>query len=251
MGLDRVKNRNISIDQNSIQDFYKQRALNRKNIDIDAPVVLCGDKDPDKISYWTSYEINHKLRLSQLNGENKVLELGFGTGRIAKYLIQNSKLYVGIDYVKELVDIASSREDIEKNDDTYFLYGSLQELVGGELHLPNVEFDRFVISGGVLMYINDDILHECLKKMLKLFSNKCIMYISEPIAIKERLTLNKFYSDNLGSEYSAIYRTVGEYNNLFSPFYEAGFKMMLNEEFFTEDIKKQKETKQWLFILER
>ena len=101
------------------------------------------------------------------------------------------------------------------------------------------------------MYTNDKELKEDMKKLVGLFDENCIVYISEPIAIKERLTLNKFYSDNLESEYSAIYRTLDEYNEILEPLYKSGFKLKVNEEFFYDDIKLQKETRQWIFVLER
>lgn len=34
-------------------------------------------------------------------------------------------------------------------------------------------------------------------------------------------------------------------------YYDYGFKLTVEEKFFKGDIKNQKETKQWLFILER
>lgn len=252
MNLKRIKNENVVIDADSIHDFYAKRAVNKVTIDIDAPVVLCADKAPEKIEYWTKYEIENRLPLFRLNENSKVLELGFGTGRIAKYLTDTAETYVGIDYVKEFVELAKQRADIKKNGKTYFLNASLQQLVNEEIQLPiNTKFNRFIISGGVLMYINEEILKDCIAKLTSFLDETCIIYISEPIALEERLTLNKFYSDNLDSEYSAIYRTISEYNQIFKPLYDHGFKLKVEEEFFKADIKNQKETKQWLFILER
>ena len=252
MDLKRIKNEDISIDTGSIHDFYAKRAIDKVAIDVDAPVVLCADKAPEKIEYWTKYEIENRLPLFKLDNSCKVLELGFGTGRIAKYLTDTAELYVGIDYVKEFVELAKQRNDIKKNDHTYFLNASLQEFVNKEVELPiNTKFNRFIISGGVLMYINEEMLKDCISKLVAFLDEKCIIYVSEPIALSERLTLNKFYSDNLDSEYSAIYRTISEYNQIFKPLYDNGFRLTIEEEFFTDDIKNQKETKQWLFILER
>lgn len=60
-------------------------------------------------------------------------------------------------------------------------------------------------------------LKDCIAKLTSFLDETCIIYISEPIALEERLTLNKFYLDNLDSEYSAIYRTISEYNKIFKP----------------------------------
>jgi SAM-dependent methyltransferase len=250
--MERIYGEKISIDQSSIKDFYAKRAKGKVKIDIDAPVVLCGDKDKNKIEEWTCFEVKNRLPLLQLDKNSIVLELGCGTGRISKFITQVVDKYVGVDYVKEFIDIIEKREDIDKKENTYFLNNSFQGLVKESSNLPiKDKFNRLIISGGVFMYINDTELKECVNNLIELLDESCIIYISEPIAIRERLTLNKFYSSNLESEYSAIYRTIDEYQQIFSVFYKQGFKLKIDEEFFYNDIKLQKETKQWIFVLER
>lgn len=249
--MKRVYKNNIKIDECSIKDFYKKRAIEKTSIDIDAPVVLCGDKDQSKIEQWTSFEVENRLHLLNLDSNSVVLELGCGTGRISKFITPYINEYVGIDYVKEFIDIIKKRNDICINENTHFINASIQDLIKDKCILPNKnKFNKIIISGGVFMYINDVQLKECISGILNIIDKNCIIYISEPVAIKERLTLNKFYSDNLESEYSAIYRTCEEYNEIFADFYENGFKLKVNEEFFYDDIKSQKETKQWIFMLE-
>lgn len=250
--MNRVYKNNIKIDQLSIKDFYKKRAFEKKSIDIDAPVVLCGDKDKRKIKQWTSFETENRLPLLKLNSDSVVLELGCGTGRISKFITPYVKEYVGIDYVSEFIEIIKNRKDININENIHFLNASFQDITKFKKLLPNKnKFNKIIISGGVFMYINDNELKECLNGILDIIDEKCTMYISEPIAIDERLTLNKFYSDSLESEYSAIYRTFEQYNKIFDDIYKRGFKLSLSEEFFYDDIKLQKETKQWIFILEK
>ncbi|WP_077619685.1 methyltransferase domain-containing protein [Bacillus sinesaloumensis] len=250
--MKRIFSKNIHIDHNSIKEFYKKRALDKVSIDIDAPVVLCGDKDKDKIEAWTSFELKNRIPLLHLDSESNVLEVGCGTGRISKYITPKVNSYVGNDYVKEFIDIIKYRSDIVKKDKTFFIHSSIQDLTYYIDKLPiRKKFNRFVISGGVLMYVNDDELEESLGKLIELFDDECILYISEPIALDKRLTLDKFYSENLESEYSAIYRTEEEYLEIFNVFLKKGFELKVSEEFFYEDIKAQKETKQWFFILQR
>ncbi|MBG9732911.1 class I SAM-dependent methyltransferase [Paenibacillus alvei] len=250
--MKRVYAENVHIDFDSMMDFYKKRAVDKISIDIDAPVVLCGDKDKSKIEAWTSFEVEHRLPLLNLDRNSVVLEVGCGTGRITKYITPVADTYVGVDYVKEFIDIIQSREDIQKNESTRFLHSSIQGIANEEVEIPtHKQFNRFVISGGVLMYINDEDVKPVLRKLIEKFDEECIIYLSEPIALSERLTLNKFYSENLESEYSAIYRTEKEYHDIFEVFYSNGFSLKVSEEFFYEDIKAQKETKQWIFVLQR
>lgn len=249
----RILGEKIAIDEESIRDFYSERARTKLEIDVDAPVVLIGDREPEKIFYWTQYELAHRLPLAKISANSRVLEIGFGTGRIAKYIVSIVAEYVGIDCVEAFVELAQKRQDIEKRSQVHFLQGTLQAFAAGRIHLPlkDPRFDRFVISGGVLTYINDREVQTALQELLSWFDEHCLLYISEPIALQKRLTLNKFYSEALQTNYSAIYRTESEYMELFEPLLANGFKLCLSEPFFQEDIKGQKETKQWLFVLER
>lgn len=250
--MNRIYADNVNIDELSIKTFYTRRAKEKLEIDVDAPVVLCGDKDKSKIEKWTNFEVKNRLPILKLDENSNVLEVGCGTGRISKFIIPCINKYVGIDYVKEFIDIIQERTDINKKENTYFLNASLQDLTKDFSEIPiKDKFNRLVISGGVFMYVNDKDLQESIAKIIEVLDDNSIVYISEPVAIKERLTLNKFYLDDLNSEYSAIYRTLDEYNFLFDGFLKNGFKLKISEEFFYEDIKLQKETKQWLFVLEK
>ena len=250
--MKRIYAEHVQIDYDSMKDFYRKRAVEKISINIDAPVVLCGDKDKSKIESWTSFEIEHRFPLLCLDSNSIVLEVGCGTGRISKYITSIVDTYVGVDYVKEFIDLIQSREDIEKKETTYLVNSSIQELTNETVKFPiQKKFNRFIISGGVLMYINDDELKLALSKLVERFDEECIIYLSEPVALEERLTLDKFYSENLESEYSAIYRTEKEYHDIFNILYKEGFKLKLSEEFFYDDIKAQKETKQWMFILQK
>lgn len=240
----------MDIDDESLKQFYRKRAKEKSSINIDAPVVLVGDQDIDKIEEWTRFEVEFRLPLLQLDQTCRVLEIGCGTGRISKFITPHSDVYVGVDYVEEFIKLIETRKDIIRNKSTYFKHASIMQLINEEVSLPNKgTFNRIIISGGVLMYINDDEVGQLLSKINDWVSDECIIYFSEPIALKQRLTLNKFYSNDLKSEYSAIYRTEDEYKKLFGILYNKGFKLSLSEEFFYEDLKTQKETKQWMFIL--
>ncbi len=249
----RITGKKEDIDMTAVQDLYAERAHSRAGVNVDAPVVLASDTDPKHIQEWNDYEVEHWLPLLALDEYSRVLELGFGTGRIAKYIIERAGAYVGIDYVADFVDTVKKRDDIHPSYgiDPVFLHGSFADLVEGRIDLPENKYNRFVISGGVLMYINDDEVKHNLEKLPELLTEDAIIYISEPIAITERLTLNRFFSDSMQAEYSAIYRTEAEYKEFFRPFTDRGWEIAVSEEFFAEDIKGQKETRQWMFLMRK
>ena len=74
------------------------------------------------------------------------------------------------------------------------------------------------------MYINDSDIEGCFRKLLDAAEQKCTIYFLDTVALKERLTLNEIYSSALKSDYSALYRTVEEYDELFGIFEKEGFK---------------------------
>ena len=75
----RVSGEKIAVNVARIHDFYAKRAVEKGGIHVDAPVVLCGDKAPEKITAWTDYEVSERLPLLELTGNSRVLEWGFGT----------------------------------------------------------------------------------------------------------------------------------------------------------------------------
>lgn len=239
------------ISSESVKSFYDSRAKQNGDAPVDRPVVLCADTNPDNIELWAKEELEHWFPMFHLDENSQVFEIGFGTGRMTRYITDKAKEYVGVDYVEQFAKTVSEREDIVKKENTRFYTASLDEFLAKNQAVYPKRFNRVFLSGGVFMYINDDVVCECIANLIPLLQDSCIIYISEPIAIEERLTLKSFYSENMKDYYSAIYRTEKDYEKIFEPLLKEGFTIKVSEPFFKDDIKKQKETKQWIFILER
>ena len=89
------------------------------------------------------------------------------------------------------------------------------------------------------------------RKMRNSSRGQCLTRLS--IALDERLTLKNFYSDELQSDYNAIYRTRAEMMNLFEKtLLPAGFSVT-DEGFMFDasELNNRKETTQYYYILER
>lgn len=247
----RVYGRKQEINPDEVKKLYAARADKSKTVHVDAPVVLSSDVDINNIEAWTSWELKQWFPLLQLDEESVVFELGFGTGRMTKYIVPTAKQYIGVDYVQEFVDIIKERDDIGIKENTRFLNYDFEQFLS-DANSENIpKFTHFFLSGGVSMYMNDEVVQRCIEKMEEILCEESIIYISEPIALEERLTLNSFYSEQIAHDYSAIYRTEEEYMTLFTPLLKKGYLVKKSELFFENDIKKQKETQQWIFILER
>ena len=125
----RIYGKKVDIDSGAVMKLYNDRSNKNGSRPIDAPTVLCSDTNIDNIEQWTSEEVDRWFPLFNLNDESVVLEIGFGTGRMSKYIIPAAKEYVGIDYAENLWNTAKSRNDIEKKKNTQLLNISLEQFL--------------------------------------------------------------------------------------------------------------------------
>ena len=101
------------------------------------------------------------------------------------------------------------------------------------------------------MYINDNALEQIFKSLPGLCAARCSIYIGEPMAYRQRLTLDHFASKGLGTQYSAIYRTPQEVEEMLEPLRNTGFSIK-KQHFLPEQVGSgREETGSYLFILRR
>lgn len=149
--------------------------------------------------------------MAVLSKNLSVLDVGCGIGRWYSNLKEYISSYVGIDSSSNFINELSKRYKDEKN------------LKFVNCELENFDFSQFkkkfdlIIITGVLMYINDDFVQKILCNILNCLASSGAIYLQESVSLlNERLTLDNFFSDDLKSEYSAIYRTVSEYETYFN-----------------------------------
>lgn len=94
---------------------------------------------------------------------------------------------------------------------------------------------------GVCMYLTDE---QVIRMMSRIHSNTVIL--RDPTS-EEREEINK-YSEALGSNYSAIYRTVEEYQELYE---RAGWKVTSIFRAYPDEIESAFGTKQYFYICEK
>ena len=101
------------------------------------------------------------------------------------------------------------------------------------------------------MYINDDDIEKCLINARNFMAPGGIIYIKESVGVGDRLTLNKFYSKEMGSEYSAIYRDIEQYNEIFDRIFEekSGFEVLNSGHTWDIEHSNRKETSSYFWII--
>ena len=226
----------------SVQKLFDERAKEKKEGYIS---VLLGDQNPDYARQWDEFEKKTILPKLNLTGDNSFIDIGCGIGRWGETVIPLCQYYCGCDFSSEMIAQAQQRLNFPNAD---FIPCSFQQI--GE-KIKGKKFDRGIIAG-VCMYINDSEIEECIANFIHLIDDHAILYLTETVAIEKRLTLNAFWSDAMHSEYSSIYRTPDEYNDLYTAFLKAGFT--ITEQGFLPHFNKEKEyseTDRWYTILQR
>jgi ubiquinone/menaquinone biosynthesis C-methylase UbiE len=93
-------------------------------------------------------EYNFYNRLIQENNCKNILEIGSGTGNLAKRFQENNQEYIGLDYSQSMIDIAQ-----ERNKNSIFIHGDMRDF---QLEEP---VDSIIITGRSTSYLinNEDI----------------------------------------------------------------------------------------------
>lgn len=241
-----------NIDGAAVKKFFENRT--KKNVKYRLNVTNLQDGNPEVALMRNQQEVDKILPLLNLKGNSYILDIGCGVGRWAdnslKYLNSVGK-YVGTDFCEGVLDLA--KEKFKQDCRCEFYVSDIQGIVE---NLPDIlkkhKFDTIIICG-ILMYVNDAEISRCLNNVYQLLAEHGRIFIREPIALEERLTLDKFYSQECKDEYSAIYRNKSFYEDKFRETFEAnGIKCKSDGFLYDEsELNNRKETKIYYWIFEK
>lgn len=225
------------INSNNVKNFFNERA--NKGLESDLSIVFLQNKETSEKRNLEGIKFfNEKFDITS----KKILEIGCGIGRWAEAIYSKCDSYLGIDYAEDLIEIAKKSYDYEN---CKFQVMSAMDIKVEEL-LIEPPFDIILISG-VLMYINDSDLTKVIDSINLVSTDDKKLFIMEPISCLEtRLTLKDFYSEELESDYNAVYRTENEYLEFFKRF---NSKTITVEDMY-KDLNHRSETKYKLFTIE-
>ncbi|MFO0982167.1 MAG: class I SAM-dependent methyltransferase [Planctomycetota bacterium] len=209
------------------------------------------DQNPALAEQRDAVERETVLRLLALRQPVRVLDVGCGVGRWALHLAPHVASYLGIDFSAALITIARERV-LGLWQPERFTFQELPAAALGTapLHVPP-PFD-LVIVAGVLVYVNDADCVRVLSAIAELCERDATVYVREPVAREQRLTLDQFFSSELRARYSAVYRTRAQYDALFAPTLASRrFTLAHAGDLFGDDLGNRAETRQQIFLWRR
>ena len=236
------------IDKRSVADFFEKRADKISTLGA-MQAVIYQDKNPALAANRNAAEKAKLLPLLRLNGSQRVLDVGCGTGRWASDLLPLSAWYHGIDACEGLV--MHAREQF-----TAVAYARFTTAAADAFSLQLLDehtlFDR-VLCIGVLMYLNDEDLVQALQCIAKVIGKGGLILLREPLGVNQRLTISEHYSEDMDQTYNAIYRTDVELLGLIRQvLLEPDFKLIGSGDVYTDPaLNNRSDTKQQWLLLER
>lgn len=246
----RIRQEQISLDQNKIKGFFDGRA--KKELRHRYNIVNFHDNDPEIVLERDKAEKLIIRKYIHFRPGDLVLDIGCGVGRWGDTIVPLLKdgRYVGVDYSDEMLKIA--RDAFQGDDRAIFLNGSFQE---AESRLTDsgctLRFDKILVNG-VLMYINDLDIIACLESVDRLLRPGGFFYLKETVGVNERLSLDEFFSEDMVSNYSAIYRSVKEYTAIIRDcFLTRSYSLISCGPSWNENFEEDKETYNTYWVLRK
>lgn len=247
MKNNRVLGDKVNVNYDSIAAFFEGRR--EKKLDNKYNLVLFQDDCPELAIKRDEMEKKKISPLLSAKEHQRVLDIGCGIGRWGEYLLEQGLYYVGIDGSSYMIEQAE--ENLRQFENKKLLVGIFQELLdvlkkSGE----QKEFDMIFVNG-VFMYLNDEDYIRALDDIKKVAGESCIIYVKESMARVKRLTLDEIYSESLTQEYSAIYRSIKEYDETLRESWCPEFELKEQGELFPEELVNRKETLDYYLIFEK
>lgn len=235
----------VDIDPVAVSHFFAGRAL---KVASSNPItsVLYQDANPSLALQRDEYERCFALPMLKLAPSSSVLDVGCGIGRWAESVLPVTTDYVGVDLTEELIEAARASW---ANDG-----GVFHAMPADEISLESLQrdrgFDRMIVAG-LLIYMNDSVVLKVLNALAAVATKQCRIWLREPMATEQRLTLRGFWSEELSQNYSAVYRTHNEITELIgATLLKSGFVITADEVLYPDTLNNRADTRQRYMVLE-
>jgi SAM-dependent methyltransferase len=237
------------IDTQATKRFFEERGRKMESV---GPLVatLYQDQNPALAIERHETELARVKHLLAPQCNGHVLDIGCGTGRWAIALSSQLTSYMGLDFCQPFLD--AGKEAVQELSKSDRFAWKQWDLSAGELPTECADNASLIIVAGVFIYVNDEAVPTLMNAIAKACAPNAKIYIREPLGIEDRLTLDDHFSNDLQTEYSAIYRPIKTFETLLKTiFNEHGFMIDIAEDMYPDALNTRAETKQRLYILTR
>ena len=241
---DRIVGERVDVDYGSVSKFFEDRG-NNQDLAHKYNYVLFQDENPQLAIERDQQEKDKICQLLKPAKNQRVLDIGCGIGRWGERMCADGLYYVGIDGSAALIERAE--ENLKDYANKRLFVGKVQdfpEILKGAGEAP---FD-FVFVNGVFMYLNDADFEQALHDIMTIGTPHVQFYIKDSMGIEERLTLDQIYSDGLKQNYSAIYRSISEYQEITTRIFGDEYQLVSEGELFGGSLHNRKETTDYFMI---
>ncbi|WP_416466422.1 class I SAM-dependent methyltransferase [Pseudomonas sp. LFS044] len=246
----RIKGTHVAIDYDATRAFFEARG-NRSYTNV-LSATMYQDHNAELVEQRDQAEKTAMADMLGLGQAQRILDIGCGTGRWGWFLAEQCQAldYLGLDFSASLIAKAEQEAATRQLPGMHFQVMSATDIQPDALSVKG-PFDLALISG-LLIYLNDADCVKVLRDAAHLTAVGGGIYLREPVGVAERFTLDRFYSEELADEYSAIYRTASELHVLMEQAFDGLGLFVQHEGFlFPESLEKRTETRQYFFILRR
>ena len=172
-----------------------------------------------------------------------MLDLGSGLGYWSNYFSHRCNRVVAVEYSEKMTEIAKNIAEQNAVNNIEFITDNILN------YSTNESFDLIFISG-VMIYIADEDITRLLSNIYNYSKNGTYLLLRDGTGYTKRHHVIDKYSENLKTEYSALYRTSKEYKRIFE---SVGFLSLRDEDMFKEGnvLNKYKETRLRIYLFKR
>lgn len=208
---DRIRGRKVPLADAKAQmaEFFAGRSRRRDPRNPYVSVIY-QDSQPELAEQRDREEKALILPRLELSADSRLLDVGCGVGRWADAVQGCVARYIGVDFSAEMIELAQSRHDPAWAEFRVMAAQDISAVTLGDA----AGFDRVIIAG-VFIYMDDDEIVRALSGLKEVLSpGRRLIYLREPLALEERLTLKGVWSEELQQHYYAVYRTRAELEGL-------------------------------------
>ena len=228
-----------------MNNFWDNQPLNKKNF-IHSISNLSYDKKFSEEKSHSEKDIITNLLNSKNKKFNSCIEIGAGTCQWSYILSKISKSLLATDTSKGMIELGQKYlSDNYPKINIKFFIGDICK----EIKPINSPYDLVFISG-LILYLNQNQFSKMLKFINNHTTNNATLILREPVGINKEYVLENVYSEELKTNYSAVYRTE---NKIINSFRSNDFILETNEWLHPDNSKfnKWKETRLKLISFKR